>query len=117
MADAAYNLYARYQRTGMVNAAREPLPGRRWKATTVQDFLNLDNVDMELIETKLALTKAVREQRQRKHVTQIALAERMKTSQSRVAKIEAGDPTVSLDLIFRALFTMGVSRKALAGVV
>jgi hypothetical protein len=41
----------------------------------------------------------------------------MKTSQSRVAKIEAGDPTVSLDLIFRALFTMGVSRKALAGVV
>jgi transcriptional regulator with XRE-family HTH domain len=72
---------------------------------------------MELIETKLALTKAVREQRQIMHITQSALAERMKTSQSRVAKIEAGDPTVSLDLIFRALFTMGVSRKALAGVV
>ncbi len=96
---------------------RKRLEAAGWKATTVQDLLNLDDVDMELIETKLALTKAVREQRQRKHITQIALAERMKTSQSRVAKIEAGDPTVSLDLIFRALFTMGVTRKAVAKAV
>ncbi len=94
---------------------RKRLEAAGWKTATVQEFLSLDNVDMELIETKLALTKAVREQRKRKHITQSALAERMKTSQSRVAKIEAGDPTVSLDQIFRALFTMGVSRKALAG--
>jgi ribosome-binding protein aMBF1 (putative translation factor) len=96
---------------------RKKLAAAGWDTTTVQEFLNLDKVDMELIETKLALTKVVREQRIRKHITQSTLAERMKTSQSRVAKIEAGDPTVSLDLIFRALFTMGVSRKALAAVV
>jgi len=94
---------------------RKRLEAAGWNTTTVQEFLNLDKVDIELIETKLALTKAVREERQRKHITQSALAKRMKTSQSRVAKIEAGDPTVSLDLIFRALFTMGVSRKALVG--
>jgi predicted transcriptional regulator len=85
-----------------------------WVQGTVQEFLNLDDADMEYIETKLALTKAVREQRERKHVTQVALAERMKTSQSRVAKIEKGDPTVSVDLILRALFNLGVSRKELA---
>jgi ribosome-binding protein aMBF1 (putative translation factor) len=93
---------------------RKRLETAGWKAGTVQEFLDLDNADMEYIETKLALTKAVREQRHRKHLTQVALAERMKTSQSRVAKIEKGDPTVSVDLILRALFTLGVSRKELA---
>ena len=93
---------------------RERLEAAGWKAGTVQGFLSLDDADMEYIETKLALTKAVRERRHREHLTQVALAERMKTSQSRVAKIEKGDPTVSVDLILRALFTLGVSRKELA---
>ena len=93
---------------------RKRLEAAGWKVSTVQDFLNLDDADVEYIETKLALTKALREQRQSKHVTQTALAERMKTSQSRVAKIEAGDPTVSVDLILRALFNLGMSRKELA---
>jgi predicted transcriptional regulator len=88
-----------------------------WVQGSVQEFLNLDDADMEYIETKLALTKAVREQRQRKHLTQVALAERMKTSQSRVAKIEKGDPTVSVDLILRALFSLGMTRKGLARAV
>jgi ribosome-binding protein aMBF1 (putative translation factor) len=93
---------------------RKRLEAAGWKSATVQEFLNLDDADMEYIETKLALTKAVREQRRRKRLTQLALAERMKTSQSRVAKIESGDPTVSIDLILRALFTLGLSRKELA---
>jgi len=93
---------------------RKRLEAAGWKVGSVQEFLKLDDADMEYIETKLALTKAVRKQRQRKHLTQIALAERMKTSQSRVAKIEKGDPTVSVDLILRALFNLGVSRKELA---
>ena len=96
---------------------RKRLEAAGWKIGTVQEFLNLDDADMEFIETKLALTKAVREQRQSKHLTQGALAERMKTSQSRVAKIEAGDPTVSVDLILRALFALGVTRRELAKAV
>jgi DNA-binding XRE family transcriptional regulator len=93
---------------------RKRLEAAGWKFGTVQEFLNLDAADMEFIETKLALTKAVKAQRQRRHLTQVALAERMQTSQSRVAKIEKGDPTVSVDLILRALFTLGLSRKELA---
>ena len=93
---------------------RKRLESAGWKIGTVQEFLKLDDADMEYFETKLALTKAVKDQRQRQHMTQVALAERMKTSQSRVAKIEKGDPTVSIDLILRALFNLGVSRKELA---
>jgi hypothetical protein len=33
------------------------------------------------------------------------------SSQSRVAKMEAGDPTVSVDLLIRTLLTLGVNRK------
>jgi ribosome-binding protein aMBF1 (putative translation factor) len=93
---------------------RKRLEAAGWKVSTVQDFLNLDKADMEYIETKMALTKAVREYRQSKHLTQVALAERMKTSQSRIAKIEAGDPTVSVDLILRTLFALGATRRELA---
>ncbi len=88
-----------------------------WKSTSVQDFLNLDDADMEYIETKLALTKVVRQERIKRHITQITLADRMKTSQSRVAKIEKGDPTVSIDLILRAMFALGMNRKELAKAV
>ena len=88
-----------------------------WVEGSVQEFLDLSDADMAYIETKLALTKALREERRKRHLTQVALAARMKTSQSRVAKIEAGDPTVSVDLILRALFTLGVTRKELARAV
>ena len=53
---------------------RKRLEASGWATTTVQELLNLDKVDMKRIENKLALTKAVREQRHRKHITQIALA-------------------------------------------
>ena len=96
---------------------RKRLEAAGWKATTVQEFLNLDAADMEFIETKLAWTKALREQRRKRHVTQAALATRVQTSQSRVAKIEAGDPTVSVDLLLRALFNVGMTRKELAKAV
>jgi len=96
---------------------RKRLEAAGMRISTVKEFLDLDDVEMNLIETKLALTRALREKRTRKHVTQHALAERMKTSQSRVALIEAGAPGVSLDLIVRALFTLGVSRKDLARAV
>ncbi len=96
---------------------RKRLEAAGWKVGTVQEFLNLNDADMEYIETKLALTKAVKLQRKRKNLTQVALAECMKTSQSRVAKIEKGDPTVSVDLILRALFALGATRKELANAI
>ena len=80
-----------------------------WKEGTVQDFLELSDVDMALVETKVALTRALRRQRQESQLTQTDVARAMRTSQSRVARIEAGDPSVSLDLVFKALYTVGMT--------
>mgnify|MGYP001575091204 CR=1 FL=1 len=93
---------------------RKRLERAGWKTTTVQEFLSLSNADMEYIETKLALSRRLRELRAKKDLTQTELAVALKTSQSRVAKMEKGDPTVSVDLLLQALFRLGFSRKELA---
>jgi DNA-binding XRE family transcriptional regulator len=85
-----------------------------WVEGSVQDFLQLSNADMELIETRLAASRLLKATRQRRKLTQQALAAKLHTSQSRLAKMEAGDPSVSLDLIFKSLFSLGISRKRLA---
>jgi transcriptional regulator with XRE-family HTH domain len=53
----------------------------------------------------------VRAARQERGLSQTDLAQRPRSSQSRVAKIEASDASVSLDLIVRALLAAGASRK------
>ena len=71
------------------------------------DFLGLTDDERRLVELRLALSRAVRQARQRAGVTQKQLAAKMKSSQSRVAKIEAAEPDVTLDLSIRALFAAG----------
>jgi transcriptional regulator with XRE-family HTH domain len=39
-------------------------------------------------------------------MTQVAVAKKIKSSQSRVAKMEAGDPSVSIDLLVRSLLAL-----------
>src|SRR5581483_4278956 len=43
-------------------------------------------------------------------LSQAVVAKRLGSSQSRVAKMEAGDPSVSLDLLLRALLALGATR-------
>ncbi len=86
----------------------------KWVEGSVQDFLQLSDADMELIETRLAASRLLKAKRKAKKLTQQDLAAQLHTSQSRLAKMEAGDPSVSLDLLFRSLFFMGVSRKEVA---
>lgn len=88
-----------------------------WKETTVQEFLNLSEADAQYIETKLALSRRLRQLREQRHLTQTKAAALLKTSQSRLARMEAGDPSVSLDLLVRGLFALGASWKDLAKVV
>jgi transcriptional regulator with XRE-family HTH domain len=57
-----------------------------------------------------------RETRKRKR-TEAALAKRLRSSQSRVAKMEAGDPSISLDLLLRAFFATGATKRDLARVL
>jgi DNA-binding transcriptional regulator YiaG len=84
-----------------------------WIEGSVQDFLELSDADMDFIETRLAASRLLKSTRQAKKMTQQVAATKLQTSQSRLAKMEAGHPTVSLDLIFRSLFSLGVSRKEL----
>jgi len=85
-----------------------------WVEGSVQEFLELSAADMEYIETRRALSRQLRAERQKKHLTQTALAARLKTSQSRVARMEHGDPTVSLDLLIQSLYRLGLTRKHVA---
>jgi transcriptional regulator with XRE-family HTH domain len=82
-----------------------------WHSGTVRDFLGLQEQEAALVEVKLSLIDAVRKSRQKHRLSQVDLAERIGSSQSRVAKIEAGDPSVSLDLIARALIATGATQK------
>ena len=82
-----------------------------WQAGTPREFLKMTDEEAALVEIKLALTDAVRQTRIKRKLSQTGLAQRIKSSQSRVAKIEAGDASVSLDLIVRALFAVGATRQ------
>ncbi|MGQ0512572.1 MAG: helix-turn-helix domain-containing protein [Betaproteobacteria bacterium] len=84
-----------------------------WKAGSTRDFLGLSEQEAALVELKLALVTAVREARRKHGLSQTDLAQRMRSSQSRIAKIETGDQSVSLDLIVRALFAAGATRREL----
>jgi len=85
-----------------------------WVEGSVKEFLDLSSADMEYVETRRALSRQLRAERQKKHLTQTELAARLKTSQSRVAKMEQGDPTVSLDLLIQSLYRVGMTRKSVA---
>ena len=85
-----------------------------WVEGSVQELMDLSDADMEYIETKLALSRRLRELRAKQDLTQTELAVALKTSQSRVAKMEKGDPTVSIDLLLQALFRLGATRRELA---
>ena len=82
-----------------------------WQAGTPKEFLKMTGEEAALVEIKLALTDAVRQTRIKRKLSQTGLAQRIKSSQSRVAKIEAGDASVSLDLIVRALFAVGATKQ------
>jgi predicted XRE-type DNA-binding protein len=76
-----------------------------------EDFLELTPGERDLVELRLAVSRAIRTRRMQQHLTQAEVAKRLKTSQPRIAKIEAGASDVSLDLMFRGLFALGGTMK------
>jgi len=101
----------------MNESKRKRLESKGWKFGSAKAFLNLSREEAAYVELKLALSKELQEYRRQKRLTQHELARRLKSSQSRIAKMEAGDPSVSLDLLIRSLFALGASRKNLAQMV
>ena len=85
-----------------------------WVSGSTAVFLDLSPEEFALIEIKLSLSRYLRKLRERKHMSQAALAKLIGSSQSRVAKAEAGDSSVSLDLLVKSLIAVGASRKELA---
>ena len=101
----------------MNKAKRQRLEAKGWKIGSADEFLGLTPEEAAYVELKLALSKHVRHYRRSKNLTQVQMAKLMRSSQSRVAKIEAGDASVSLDLLIRSLIVMGASRKDLARMI
>ena len=101
----------------MNRVKRQRLEAKGWKVGSVDEFLELTPEEARYVELKLTLSKNVREYRRSRNLTQVQMAKLLKSSQSRVAKIEAGDASVSLDLLIRSLMAMGASRKDLARMI
>jgi len=88
-----------------------------WKVGDAADFLGLSPEEARFIELKLALAAGVRRFRERHGLTQAALARRLGSSQSRIAKMEAGDASVSLDLLVKSLLSIGAKASDIATLI
>lgn len=101
----------------MKAAKRAKLERSGWRVGDAAEFLELTPDETLFIELKLALATAMKRRRIKLGLSQIELAERVGSSQSRIAKMEAGDRSVSLDLLVRTLLALGASRSELAKVM
>jgi len=96
---------------------KKRLIAKGWKVGNADEFLGLTPEEATYVELKLALSDHLKQQRQQRQLTQVELGRLLRSSQSRVAKMEAGDPSVSLDLLIRALLVLGASREDLASMI
>lgn len=85
--------------------------------TDVADWLGLSKAQSDFIDIRLDLRRLVRFARERAGLTQAQAARKLKSSQSRVSKMEAGDPSVSLDLLVASAMTLGATRQEVAAAV
>lgn len=92
----------------MDRAKREQLEAKGWKVGTVAEFLELTPEESALIEIKLALSRKLRQRRQ-EQMTQAELADKIHSSQPRIAKAENGDRSVSIELLMRAILATGAT--------
>ena len=96
---------------------RKKLEAKGWKSTTAAEFLGLSTYEQQIVELRLALSDALKERRLEANLTQESFAKLLQSSQSRVAKMEAGDSSVTFDLLIRSLFKAGVDREELAKII
>ncbi|HEY2433528.1 MAG TPA: helix-turn-helix transcriptional regulator [Vicinamibacterales bacterium] len=93
---------------------RTRLQAHGWRVGSAADFLELTPEEAAFVETRLALSQCLRNRRLAQKMSQATLAKRLKSSQSRVAKMEAADATVSIDLLLRGLFALGAKPRDVA---
>ncbi|GAC1474379.1 MAG: hypothetical protein NVSMB9_24650 [Isosphaeraceae bacterium] len=97
----------------MSRVEREALEAAGWKFGDYGDFLGLSDAERQIVELRIRLSRWIRGVRDRAGMTQADLASAMKSTQPRVARIEAGGRGVSLDQMMRAYFAAGGKADAL----
>jgi predicted XRE-type DNA-binding protein len=97
----------------MNKSKQKRLEKQGWTVGSTDEFLELTPQESAYLDLKLALSKSLQERRRQKKLTQEQLARMLKSSQSRIAKMEAGDPSVSIDLLVRSLLALGTPSKSL----
>ena len=101
----------------MKASKQKKLEAAGWKVGSASEFLELSGAEAMLVNMKLALAKKIKELRQSKKITQNDLAKLIGSSQSRVAKLETADRSVSMELLVRSLATLGASRAQIGTIV
>ncbi len=101
----------------MDKATKKKLEQAGWSTGDAKDFLELSEAEAAFIDMKLALAEDVRALRLDRHLNQTQVARILGSSQSRVAKMEAADSSVSIDLLIRSLLKLGAERKDVAKAV
>ena len=96
---------------------KKRLMARGWAIGDARDFLGLTKEEAAFVELKLALADNLRRRRLKRGMTQTQLAKHLESSQSRVAKMETGERSVSLDLLVRSLLTVGMKRRERAKMI
>ena len=98
-------------------AKKRALQRHGWKIGNARDFLGLSDEEATLLELKLMMAQGLKRRRTSSHLSQLALARMLRSSQSRVAKMEAGDRSVSIDLLLKALLRLGATKRDLASMI
>ncbi len=101
----------------MNTTRRTRLERNGWAVGDAAQFLNLDPQEAQFVEVKLALAAGVRQLREQRGMTQAALAQQLGSSQSRIAKMEAADQSVTVDLMMRSLLAIGATPGQIAKLI
>jgi len=101
----------------MDSKKKKTLEAKGWRFGDASDFLGLSPEEARFIDLKIALKNSLKAERLKQNITQVELAKLIGSSQSRVAKMEAGDPTVTVDLLLKALLQLGVTNKQLSKII
>ena len=78
------------------------------------DWLELTDVERQIVDLRIKLGREIRRRRTGAGLSQAQLAEKIGSSQSRVAKAEGMAPGVAFDLMLRAFFATGGTVDELA---
>jgi hypothetical protein len=101
----------------MEGRKKRRLEAAGWRVGSAEEFLGLSAAEAALVDLKLSLSDALRARRTARRLSQVQLAKRLGSSQSRVAKMDAADGSVSLDLLVRALLVLGATPRDVAKII